>query len=398
MTTYIIVGNGVAGTAAAETIRQHDSAGEILIFTKEKFPFYYTPGLPEYLAGERPLPGLIIHDEKWYRDNRLDLHLETEITRIDPFLQIAFTKDDQAYNYDRLLLATGGLSFVPLIKGADNPGVHTLRTLADADAIRAQAAHARQLVLIGGGLLGLEAGNSLRKLGLEVTVVEFFPRLLPRQMDIPGAAILQKQMEDMGFKFFLGVTTEEIVRDKAGLVVRLNTGENLKGDLVLISAGTRPNLTPAQALGLGIDKGVKVDDGMKTGLDEIYAAGDLIEHQGRYYGLWPAAMEQGRVAGAAMAGQPAAYAGTVPANLLKVAGIDLLSAGEIDAEGKLEAMVARDETRRTYRKLVLKDNVLMGAILLGDLQGSAAILKAMKEKTDLTPFRQDLAAGKITLP
>jgi nitrite reductase (NADH) large subunit len=395
-TTYVIVGNGVAGTAAAATIRKHDDAGEILIFTREKHPFYSIPGLPDYLTGEHPLKHLIINDEKWYRDNRLDLHLEKEIRRIDPFLQLAFTQDGQAHGYDRLLLATGGLSFVPPIKGADNPGVLTLRTLADADALRAQAAKSRRLILIGGGLLGLEAGNGLRKLGLEVTVVEFFPRLLPRQMDIPGAAMLQKQMEDMGFRFFLGVTTREIVRDNAGLVVRLNTGEDLKGDLVLISAGTRPDLTLARSIGLDIDKGVKVDDSMKTGMDEIYAAGDLIEHRGRYYGLWPAAMEQGRVAGAAMAGQPATYEGTVPSNSLKVAGIDLLSAGEIDVEGKLETMVSNDDTKKTYRKLVIKDNVIIGAILLGDLHGSAEILKAIKDKTDITPFRPGLAAGNFT--
>jgi nitrite reductase (NADH) large subunit len=397
-TTYIIVGNGVAGTAAAKTIRQHDDAGEIQIFTREKYPFYYIPGLPDYLAGERPLKRLIIHDEKWYRDHRLDLHLEKEIRRIDPFLQLVFTQDGQAHGYDKLLLATGGLSFVPPIKGADNPGVLTLRTLADADALRAQAAKSRRLILIGGGLLGLEAGNGLRKLGLEVTVVEFFPRLLPRQMDLPGAAMLQQQMEDMGFTFHLGVTTEEIVRDNAGLVVQLNTGEALRGDLVLISAGTRPDLALAKSIGLEIDKGVKVDDSMKTGVDEISAAGDLIEHRGRCYGLWPAAMEQGRVAGAAMAGQPATYEGTVPSNILKVASIDLLSAGEIDVEGKLETMLSKDDTKKTYRKLVIKDNVMIGAILLGDLQGSAEILKAIKEKTDIAPFRQNLAAGKINLP
>ncbi len=395
MTTYIIVGNGVAGNAAAEAIRKDDKEGRILIFTREGYPFYYIPGLPEYLGGERPRNRLIIHDEKWYRDNRLELHLGTEISKIDPANQLAYTREGKHFPYDKLLLATGGLSFLPPIKGADNQGVFTLRTLAEADTIREKAAKSKQLVLIGGGLLGLEAGNGLKKLGLEVTVVEFFPRLLPRQMDIPGAAMLQKQLEDMGFRFYLGETTREITRQNSGLKVHLESGKTLDADMILISAGTRPDLTLARSLGLEIDKGVKVDDSMKTGVDEIYAAGDLIEHRGRYYGLWPAAMEQGRVAGAAMAGQPASYEGTVPSNILKVVGIDLLSAGEIDVEGRLEALVSQDEARKTYRKLVLKENVLVGAILLGDLNGSAEILAAIKKKIDITPYKQELASGQF---
>lgn len=395
MTTYLIVGNGAAGNSCAEAIRKHDKTGLILIFAKERYPFYYIPGLPEYLSGERPLNRLIIHDEEWYRNNGIELHLETEINKIDGTKKLAHTREGKAYSYDKLLLATGGNSFVPPIKGADNQGVFTLRTIADADAIQEKARKSKKLTLIGGGLLGLEAGNGLRKLGLEVTVVEFFPRLLPRQMDVPGAALLQKQMEDMGFRFYLGATTREIVRQNGGLSVRLESGEAINTDMVLISAGTRPDLAIAKSLGLEIDKGVKVDDTMKTGLDDIYAAGDLIEHRGRYYGLWTAAMEQGKIAGAAMAGQPSTYEGTVPSNILKVVGIDLLAVGEIDVEGKFESLVSKDEGRKTYRKLVIKDNTIIGTILLGDLRGSAEILNAIKKKTDITPFKADLADEKV---
>ena len=203
--------------------------------------------------------------------------METEIRRIDAANKIVATQEGQTYAYDNLLLATGGISFVPPIKGADQEGVFTLRTIADADAIREKAIKSKKLVLIGGGLLGLEAGNGLRKLGLEVTVIEFFPRLLPRQMDIPGATLLQKLMEDMGFRFYLGETTREIIRQNGGLAAQLESGKTINADMILVSAGTRPDLTLARALGLEIDKGVKVDDTMKTGLDEIYAAGDLID-------------------------------------------------------------------------------------------------------------------------
>jgi len=221
--------------------------------------------------------------------------------------------------------------------------------------------------------------------------VEFFPRLLPRQMDVAGAAILQRQMEDMGFTFHLGAKTQGIAAGPDGLTVNLEGGEKLKGDLVLISAGVRPDLSLAQALGLDIDKGVKVDDSMQTSRDGIYASGDLIEHRGRFYGIWPAAMEQGAVAGAAMAGQAATYAGTLPSNVLKVAGIDLMAAGDIDAEGQLAAVVHTDSAQKTYRKLVIKDNLLVGAILLGDIRGSAEIQAAIKKKRDLSHLKRELA-------
>jgi len=391
MTTYLIIGNGVAGNNAAETIRKYDPDGKILIFSQEPQPFYYVPALPEYLAGHKQVDQIIIHPRNWYDRQRIDLHLDTRVTSIDPVQKSVMTARGERFSFDKLLLATGGNSFVPPIQGADSPGVFTLRTLADADRIKQWAAHAQTAVLIGGGLLGLEAGNGLRQMSLKVIVVEFFPRLLPRQMDVLGAALLQSQMEDMGFAFRLGAVTEEIFPGPDGLQVRLKSGETIRGDLVLISAGVRPDLTLARDLGLDIDKGVKVDDAMQTSRAGIYAAGDLIEHRGRLYGIWPAAMEQGQVAGAAMAGREVKYQGTLPSNVLKVVGIDLVAAGDIDADGKLPAIVHRDEAKRTYRKLVIQDNFLVGAILLGDIRGSAEIRAAIKKRLDLGALRDELA-------
>jgi nitrite reductase (NADH) large subunit len=390
MTTYLIIGNGVAGNAAAEGIRQYDQGGAIHIFTREKMPFYYVPALPEYVAGEKQANNIIIHNSAWYEEQNIDLHLGTEVSGIDPQQKVVTTDKGEQFTYDKLLLATGGYSFVPPIEGADLPGVMTLRTVEDAEAIKGQANASKRVVLIGGGLLGLEAGNGLRKLGLGVVVVEFFPRLLPRQMDVAGAAMLQRQMEEMGFSFHLGAKTQEIVRAGDQLQIILEGGEKIPADMVLISAGVRPELTLAKGLGLEIDKGVKVDDHMRTGLPDIYAAGDLIEHRGRFYGIWPAAQEQGRVAGANMAGQAEVYEGTVPSNVLKVVGIDLMAAGEIDAEGQMEDVVYKDEARKIYRKVVLKGNVIIGAILFGDIRGSQEIQAAMKAQKDVSAVKSDL--------
>ena len=236
MTTYVIIGNGVAGNAAAENIRKLDPEGQIAMFSKEDRPFYYVPALPEYVAGDKEADKIIIHPQSWYDQHRIDLHLSTPVTVIDAARKVVKTEKG-SFPFDKLLLATGGKSFIPPMQGADSPGVFTLKTLADADRIKQAAAQAKSVVLIGGGLLGLEAGNGLRKLGLKVIVVEFFPRLLPRQMDVAGAAILQSQMEDMGFSFHLGAVTEAIVAGPEGLQVCLTGGEKIRGDLVLISAG-----------------------------------------------------------------------------------------------------------------------------------------------------------------
>lgn len=391
MAIYLIIGNGAAANAAAETIRHIDREGSIQMFTKETFPFYYTPALPEYLSGEKQLKNLLVHDLPWYEKNRIDLHLNTEITGIDPSRKTVRTEAGDSCAFDRLLLATGAACRVPPIKGADGEGVFTLRTLADANAIIEKAKAAKRLVLIGGGLLGLEAGNGLRKRGLEVTVVEFFPRLLPRQTDGAGAAVLQRQMEAMGFSFRLDTRTKEIVKTGQELSVHLEDGERLPADMVLISAGVMPETALARRLGLSVGKGVRVDDALQTGIPDIYAAGDLIEHRGFYYGIWPAAMEQGRVAGANMAGQGLKYEGTVPANKLKVAGIHLFAAGDVDSAGERESLVREDEPAGVYRKLVLKDHALVGAILIGNLEGSDEILKAIKTGMDVSSLQKELA-------
>jgi len=396
MTTYLIIGNGAAGNAAAEALRKHDSDGELHIFSKERYPFYYLPALPKYIAGTKDIRRLVIHDLEWYKKHRINLHLATEIVQVDPEKKTVETGKRQHYRYDKLLLATGGYAFVPPIKGIESEspfslqtmGIFTLRTLDDAEAIKKKATEGGSVVLIGGGLLGLEAGNGLREAGMNVKVVEFFPRLLPRQMDGAGAAILQKQLEEMGFSFYLGAKTQEIIHNSKRSMVVLESGEKLLADLVLISAGVRPELTLAKALGLEIDKGVKVDDRMQTSQPDIYAAGDLVEHRGRFYGIWPACMEQGKVAGAAMAGQEAKYKGTVPANTLKVVGIDLMSVGEIDAENKFVSLVSLDDKQKIYRKLVIKDDIVIGALFLGDIQGAKEIQEAIRLKQNLGALPQ----------
>ncbi len=292
--------------------------------------------------------------------------------------------------YDKLLLATGGISFVPPIQGSDKKGVFTLRIIRDANEIINYAEGVEKVIIIGGGILGLEAGNSLRKTGHKVTVVEFSPRLLPRQMDPEGAEVLKAQMENRGFTFYLGAKSKEIIGDDKATGLMLEDGTKIDGNLIIISAGVRPQAELCRKLGLTINKGVVVNDRMETGIKDIFAAGDLIEHRERFYGIWPAAQKQGEIAGINMAGGNALYEGTTMSNVLKVVGIDLAAAGDIDAEGKYDSIIEKDIEKYIYKKLVIKDNVLSGCILFGDISGYRKILKAIDEKMDIVDIRKAL--------
>ena len=385
MIHYLIVGNGVAGTTAAEQIRRQDPHGTVTIVTDEGLPFYWRIRLNEFIAGDIDEEGLLSKDRGWYEENDLRLVLETPITEADRKARVLTSEAGDAFPYDRLLLATGSHAFVPPIQGSDKEGVFTLRTAVDARAIADYAAGVEDAVLIGGGLLGLEAGNALRRLGKRVTVVEFFPRLLPRQLDEKGASRLQAMMEQMGFSFELGAKTREITGKEAADGVLLEDGTTLAGGMVLISAGVRPNLDLARALELETDKGVQVDETLRTSRPDIFAAGDVAEFQGMPSGIWPAAMEQGKIAGINMTGGDMTYEGATPSNVLKVVGIDLAAAGEIDAEGKMEARTV--ENGEVYKKVVFDDGRIVGCIMLGDTRGFNRITRAMQDKEDVSGHR-----------
>ena len=381
MRNYVIIGNGVAGTTAAENIRKTDKEGPITMVTNEDLPFYYRIRLNEYVSGELTEQELIAKNDQWYKDHNIDLKLVTRVVEAVPQEKLIITEKKERLSYDRLLIATGSHSFIPPIKGSEEKGVFSLRTVQDARAISAYAGEAESIVLIGGGLLGLEAGNALRKLGKRVMVVEFFPRLLPRQLDGDGAKRLQGIMEEMGFSFRLGAKTQEITGNGSVNRVVLEGGETLPAEMVIISAGVRPNMEMAEPLGLDHDKGIKVDEHLRTNQSDIYAAGDVAEFRGMPYGIWPAAMEQGKIAGINMAGGNEVYNGTTMANTLKVVGIDLASAGNIDAENEFQSKIVKDKD--VYKKIVLENNRIIGCIMLGETKGFNRITKAISEGMDV---------------
>ena len=390
MKRFLIVGDGVAGARAAVKIRETDAKGEIHIFTEEAYPFYYRVRFPELVAGEITGKDLMIHSHEFYQSKGIVLHLEERIADGNLVKKEVRSEQGKTYAYDSLLIATGGYAFVPPIKGVDKKGVFTLRSMKDALGMKEFSEKVSRAILIGGGLVGLETGGALLRRGIKVAVIEHNPRILPRQTDPEGSQILQGKMEQMGFSFLLQGQSDEILGSETVEGVRLKDGRTVEGEMVIMSAGVKPSIALGKTLGLEIKNGIVVDDHLKTKIEGIFAAGDVAEHQGRVYGIWPAAQRQGETAGINMAGGDVLYKGTVVSNTLKVVGINLTAAGEIDPEGKLECIVKSDRENCVYCKVAFKEDRMVGCILLGDVKGSKEILNAIEEKTNVKDMKDVL--------
>jgi nitrite reductase (NADH) large subunit len=372
---YLIIGNGVAGTTAAENIRRLDPNGEITIVTDEDIPFYYRVRLPDYLGGGVAESELVAKKDAWYKEKNISLRLETTITGGDPGEKNVHTSDGVVLAYHKLLLANGSHPFIPPVNGSGIKGIFAIHTVNDVRQILKAVEKISSVVLIGGGLLGLETANALHKLGKKITVIEFFPRLLPRQLDNEGATRLQHFFENMGFSFRLGTSTRKITGEEKVEGVLLENGDFVPTEMVIISAGVQSSLELARMLDVKTGKGIIVNKYMQTSQPEIYAAGDVIEFEGKTYGIWPAAMEQGRIAGINISGGKVPYTGTTLSNILKVAGIDLASAGEIDEDNRYESKVVASED--IYKKAVIDNGKVIGCIMLGDRTNFNRINKAI---------------------
>ncbi len=374
----VVIGNGLAGTMAAKTLRELDSQVEIDVFAEEKHPYYPRPNLIEYIAGNIPYQRLFAFSDDWHVRQKINIHLNEPVRRILPGSGKVEVTGERREKYDRLLIATGASSFIPPMRGADKKGVFCLRTLEDAEAILDFLKGHPKVLVIGGGLLGLETARAVRSRGAEVEVVEFFDRLLPRQLDSTGAAVLKKQIEDMGIRVHLGVTTEEILGKKDVRGVKLKDGLKIEGGMVIIAAGIRPNLMLAKEAGITVGRGVVVDDLHRTNQPNIFAAGDSIQHRGKIYGIIPAAFEQARAAAHNILSQEKKYEGTTPANTLKVAGLHVTSVGLVNPEGegyKEYSKAVQEEG--IYKKAVVQDGALVGAIWMGTMKGANEIVKAV---------------------
>jgi len=353
----------------------------------------------EFIAGQIERHALYFRPLDWYAGRGIQLHLEARVTGLDPVRHRLYVEASGgrpasagSVEYDRLLLATGGRVFVPPCEGVEKDGVFTLRTLDDALAIKACAQEASRAIVIGGGLLGLETARALHTTGLKVTVIEFFPYLLPRQLDAQGAEVLQSLLEAQGLEIVTGGKTEEILGDGRANGVRLQDRRVVAGEMVIFSTGIRSEVGLARTAGLEVNRGIVVNERLQTSGDDIFAAGDAAEFEGRVYGIIPAAIEQARVAAANMvAPGSAVYAGTLPTTTLKVAGAELTSVGESVAQAEESDQLRRvDLAAGRYRKLVLRDGRIVGAISLNDRERAGLITRLIEQGADVSAYANRL--------
>jgi nitrite reductase (NADH) large subunit len=396
---YVVVGNGVAGVTAAQSVVRADPAVEVHIFGEEPYPYYQRPRLWEFLAGEIEQQTLYFRSMEWYAAKGIQVHLGAQVTALDPAEHRLTLADGSSIHYDRLLLATGAQPFVPPFAGADKDGVFTLRTLDDARAMKAYASEVRSAVVIGCGLLGLETARALLSLGLDVSMIESAPHLLPRQLDAEGAQVLQVRLEVMGLHFLTDAATEAILGNRHAMGVRLKDGRVVEGELVLISTGIRSRVEPAREAGLEVNRGLIVDEQLRTSAADVYAAGDVAEFEGIVYGIIPAATEQAQVAATNMVTDGSAtYSGTVPATTLKIVGIDLTSLGDATATGDGCVVLRReDPATGVYRRLALRDGKIVGAILLGDTQNVRTFQGLITTGRDVSAYSDRLLDENLDL-
>ncbi|MBI5000180.1 MAG: NAD(P)/FAD-dependent oxidoreductase [Euryarchaeota archaeon] len=390
-----IVGNNVAGITTAKTLRDLDKDVEIAVYSEERYHYYARPMLIEFIAGKIPEPEIFFNPPEWYDRNRIAVHLGAKVEKIDPANRRLLVRGTW-HGYDALVLATGARAFVPQIDGLPRRDVLTLRTLEDAKEIASRIPKTGAAAIIGGGLLGLETAGALNraKPGMRVHVLERGGHPLQKQLDAEGGSVIMGMFREMGIDVRTDTEVKAIESHAAGLNVILKDGRRLSAQLAIISAGVRPNVELARDAGLRVGKGLVVDSALCcTAERSIYAVGDVVEHDGKTYGIIPAAMDQARIVARRILGLPTEeYSGTIPSNTLRVMGIDLTSVGTVVPQAPgYEEIRATSQDKKLYKKYILKGGKLAGAILLGTKKGAGLVQRMVKEGADVSAQREKLS-------
>lgn len=383
----VVIGAGIAGVSAAESLRAAAPHAEITLVSREAGPPYYRLNLTRYLAGEIDQADLPIHPPQWYADNHIELLAGAEVTAISPAGRTVTLRDGRELAFDKLILAIGAHPFIPPLPGVHREGVTSLRSTADTERIAQVASDGMTCVCIGGGLLGLETAGALAHRGAKVALLEGHEWLMPRQLNRTAGEMLAECVAAAGIELRTFARPAEIVGDERVAGVLLQDGTIVHGDAVVIATGVRPNSYLARRAGLEVARGAIVDDHLFTSHPDILAAGDVAEHRGQLYGNWSASQYQGSIAGMNAVGAAAEFGGIPRSNTLKVLGVDLLSIGQFEPEdGSFQVVESRD--RQTYHRFVFHDGVLVGAILLGDTSVAGQTKKALEAHTDFSSLLQ----------
>jgi nitrite reductase (NADH) large subunit len=394
----VMVGNGMAGVRTLEELlKLAPDLYDVTVFGAEPHPNYNRILLSPVLAGEQTLDEIVLNPLAWYSAHGITLRTGKKVVQVDRRRRIVTINDGTEAEYDRLLLATGSNPFIPSLPGKDLEGVIAYRDIADTNYMIETARTHRHAVVIGGGLLGLEAANGLMLRGMSVTVVHLSDVLMERQLDHVAGRLLQRALEDRGLKFRMGAHTQELVGDASGRVkaVKFKDGSEVPADLVVMAAGVRPNTELAEAIGIHCNRGVVVTDTMQSVTDpRVYAVGECASHRGVAYGLVAPLFDQGKVCANHLAligiGR---YTGSQTSTKLKVTGVDLFSAGDFVGGEGTEEIVLSDPFGSVYKKLVIKGDKLVGACMYGDTADGSYYFQLIREGTSIRDRRDTLMFG-----
>ena len=394
----VVIGNGMAGMRTVEELMKLGGGAryDVTVFGAEPHVNYNRILLSSVLAGEKGLEEIVIHSREWYDEHAIELITGDPATSIDTQRKTISSAGGRAVSYDRLLIATGSKPLAPPIPGLHLPGVCAFRDIADVEKMLDAARTRKRAVVIGGGLLGLEAAWGLKQRGMSVALVHLMPTLMERQLDAAAGQLLQRDLDRRGIAFFTNGQTEEVLGSERAEAVQLADGRMIPADLVVLAIGIRPNIDVAKAAGLQVSRGILVFDDMRTSEPDIFAVGECVEHRGQTFGLVAPIWDQAKVCAAHLAGdESAVFKSQAISTSLKITGIDIFSAGALAAvDASDEEITLRDEGRGLYKKVVLRDGQLVGAVLYGDISDGAWYLNLMRDKTDVSGLRDRLVFGR----
>lgn len=382
----VMIGNGMAGVRTIEELLKiKPNAFEITIFGKEPHPNYNRIQLSTVLQGDTTLNDIIMNDWDWYNQHHIQLYTGEQIVKINTEEKCVYSNKGRAVEYDELILATGSLPFMLPVPGTDKNGVTGFRDIQDCQTMIEAAKHYKKAVVIGGGLLGLEAARGLLNLGMEVDVVHLMPHLMERQLDPVASTMLQKELEAQGMNFLMEKQTVEVLGDNRVKGLRFRDGSEVKADLVVMAVGIVPNTKLAKESGITVNRGIVVTDYMETNVPNVYAVGECAEHREIAYGLVAPLYEQGKVLAEHLSGINAKpYEGSVVGTQLKVSGVDLYSAGEILDDPSMKSIKVYNEYDGVYKKVLIRDSRIVGVVLYGDTKDSTRLFRMLTKQEDVS--------------
>jgi nitrite reductase (NADH) large subunit len=396
----VIVGNGMAAARLVDELAK-TALGRyaVAVIGEEPRLAYNRVLLSSVLAGETGSHEIELRPADWWRHRGVTVRYGYRVTEIDTGRRELKIEGEESMHYSKLVLATGSTPLRLNVPGADLAGVHTFRDTRDVDLLLTLAAAKKRVVVVGGGLLGLEAAYGLAKAGAPVTLLHLMDRLMERQLDGPAADLLKTLVERKGIRILLNASTARIHGDGHVEAVELADGSRIEADAVIFAAGIKPNVALAKEAGIAVNRGVVVNDVMQTSSSDIFALGECAEHRGTCYGLVEPAYEQARVLARHLAGRPAAYQGSVVSTNLKVSGVSVFSAGDFMGGEGSESLVLTDRRRGTYKKLVIADGRLTGAVLIGDTVDALWYLELIRNRDKVAAIRTDMMFGRaLALP